>query len=454
MNLPIEIFYLLALLLVILLSFLVFKRPIYEAMFSGYLVMILLLGKPHLFFYYLLKPSTNTLFYAIIAFLSLAYIFTKTDVVRSIIDFLLALVGRFRGGAGYVSLLSSTFMAALSGTGPGNVAATGIFTIPTMIETGFPPALAASVEMSASSLGPMLPPSGTILLAFGVLETLYPGRYSLSKFWMVVWAVGLWFILQRFLSLYFLCRYYKVEPVAKEDTPKLGEVVAKGWKALLLPFIIFLPLYFDFKFSDGLITNRLGVDGAKAFSSSVILFTPGIAAVYALLISRKKINGLSPSNLIELFKDGVKEIVPVAATIYFAYAISDLFGDIDMGANLGAFLQGLGLAKFQLIIFFSLFMALLGMILPGSSLIAIFGLAIVASLESLGLSPIISAAVLPSLTGSLAGMTPPLALSLYAAMGIAGSSMRETSMLALFWVLWHLLVAILILLGFLPLVFS
>lgn len=446
---PVEFLYLLALLFVILISFILLKRPIYESMFTGFVVMVFLLKKKEDFFYYLIKPSTNTLFYAIVAFLSLAFILTKTQVVKSIIDMLLALVGRFSGGAGYVALFSSTFMAALSGSGPGNVAATGVFTIPTMIESGFPRALAATVEMSASSLGPMIPPSGTIILAFGVLDSLYPGLYSMSSFWVLVWAVGLWFILQRLITLFLLCKKYKVRPVDKDKIPSFKKVLKKDWKALLLPLLIFLPLYLDFRLERQIVA-RLGEVGAKAFSDSIILFTPGLAALYALVISWKKLKTQN-IKLTGLFIEAVETVVPVAATIYFAYSISNLFGDIDMGGTLRIYVESLSMTKLQLVILLPVFLTFLGMILPGSSIVAIFGGAVIASLAAVGINPLITAAVLPALTGSLAGMTPPLAIAMYAAMGIAGSGMKETSKLATIWVAFHLLVVILILLSWLPL---
>ena len=107
LGIPIELIYLFVLLLAIVISFVLLKRPIYEAMFIGYIVMIVVLGKYDKLIEYLVRPSTNTLFYAIVAFLSLAFIFSQTGVVTDIIDFILSLVGGFRGGAGYVSLLSS-----------------------------------------------------------------------------------------------------------------------------------------------------------------------------------------------------------------------------------------------------------------------------------------------------------------------------------------------------------
>lgn len=454
MGIPAELMYLFVLLITIVVVFILFKRPIYEAMFVGFIVMIFVLGQTDKFLHYLLSPSTNTLFYAIVAFLSLAFIFGQTNVVDVIIDFILSLVGRFRGGAGYVSLISSTFMAALSGTGPGNVAATGVFTIPAMIRTDFPRELAATVEMSASSLGPMIPPSGTILLAFGALDAVFPGQYEMANFWMAVWGVGIWFILQRFVTLYLFCLKYKVSPIPKEEIPGVGETFKRGWKALLVPVIIFLPLFLDFKFKDSFFTNRLGEAGAGAFSSSVILFTPGIAAIYSLIISRDHIEGgLNPKNLFNLFKKGIVQITPVAATVYFAYCISNLFGDAEVGAILGDYVASFNMSKMQLVIFFPVFTTFLGMILPGSSLIAIFGAGIVGALAAVGINPLLIAAILPAITGALAGMTPPLALAMYAAMGIAESKMKETSILALIWVFAHLVLTILLLGEFLPVPF-
>ena len=453
MAMPIELMYLFVLLVTILVIFLFYKRPIYEAMFIGFLVMVVALGRFDRFFHYLIVPSTNTLFYAIVAFLSLAFIFGETNVIKYVIDFILALVGRLRGGAGFVSLFSSTFMASLSGTGPGNVAATGVFTIPTMINTKFPPHLAATVEMSASSLGPAIPPSGTILLAFGVLDAIYPDVYPLSTFWMAAWGIGIWFVIQRIVTLYAFVKYYKVEAVPKDQIPSLKQTVKDGWKALLVPLIIFLPLFLDFQLKETFFTSRLGADGAAAMSSSVIQFTPGVAAIYAIFISRKEIGGLNPSNLFNLFKKGIAQIVPVAATVYFAYCLSTLFGEANMGSTIGEYIASFNMTKTQLAIFFPILTAFLGMFITGSAQVAIFGSMIVGTLAAVGVNPLLAAAMLPAITGSLEGMTPPLALAMYAAMGIAKSKMKETSILALIWVGAHLLFAILMLVGILPVPF-
>jgi C4-dicarboxylate transporter DctM subunit len=445
---PIELTYLAVLLVVICAMFIVFKRPIYEAMFVGYLVMIAITGEWSGLFTHLLKTSSNTLFYAIVAFLAVAQVFSNTKVIDSCIEVILSVFGRFGGGAGYVSLIGSTFMGALSGSGAGNVAATGVFTIPAMKKSGFPPHLAANVEMSASTMGNMIPPAGVITAAFLCLNGLYPDKYCMSNFWMLMWGVSLWFILQRVITLYFFCRYYKVKPMAKEDIPKLGETVKKGWKALLIPLVIFIPFYLDSKFKTTFFTARLG-DGASSMSSCILLFTPGLAALYALLIMRKKVN-VVPKVIANMFSKAVKSVVPICATIFFAYSISNLFETLKVGTTIGQYISSLGMSAWILALFIPLFTAVLGMVMPGSSQTAIFGGAIISIMVGAGANPFLIAAMLPVITGAMEGMTPPLALCMYTAMGIANSGIKETTKNCLVWVGLHYALSVLIMLGILP----
>lgn len=444
---PIEITYLLVLLGVITAVFVLLKRPIYEAMFVGYIVMVAITGQWSNIFKYIVQTSTNTLFYAIVAFLTAAQVFGYTKVIDKVITIILSIFGRFRGGAGYVALIASTFMGALSGSGAGNVAATGVFTIPAMKKSGFPSYLAANVEMSASSMGNMIPPAGVITAAFGTLVTFAP-EYTMSNFWLVVWGIALWFILQRAVTLYVFCRMYKVVPMTKGEIPKFGPAMRAGWASLLLAVIIFLPFFLDAQLKTTLFTARLGA-GANSMSSSVLLFTPGLAAIYVLLIAGNAVKRNLPAVAGVLSKT-VKAIVPVSATIFFAYCISNLFGSLNVGSTLGAFVTGWGLPFWALALLIPLFCALLGMIIPGSSQVAIFGTAMVSIMVGAGANPILIAAILPAITGAMEGMTPPLALCMYTAMGIAESPMKETTKNAMIWVMLHYVMSVLVILGILP----
>ena len=149
---PIEAWFIVALLAVIGVTFLVLKRPIYECMFYGYVLMVILTGEYASFFKHIEKTSTDTLFYSIIAFLVLAKILDATHAIDSVVNVIVAVFGRFRGGAAYTAVIGSTFMGALSGSGAGNVATTGVFTIPAMKKSGMPAHLAANIESACSTM--------------------------------------------------------------------------------------------------------------------------------------------------------------------------------------------------------------------------------------------------------------------------------------------------------------
>ena len=134
---PVELIYLVVLLITICIFFIVLKRPIYEGMLAGYIVMVAMTGQWGHIWDHVYATSTNTLFYAIVAFMVVAQIFTGTKVIDSCIEVVLSIFGRIKGGTGYVALLVSSFMGALSGSAAGNVAATGVFTIPAMKRSGF-----------------------------------------------------------------------------------------------------------------------------------------------------------------------------------------------------------------------------------------------------------------------------------------------------------------------------
>jgi len=445
---PIELIYLAVLLVTICVVFVPLKRPIYEAMLAGFVVMVAVTGQWGNALGYVAKTSTNTLFYAIVAFLVLAQLLDQTKVIDACIAIILSVFGRLRGGAGYVALTASAFMGALSGSGAGNVAATGVFTIPSMIKSGYPDYLAANISMASSTLGNCIPPSGVIVLSFGVVELLYPGQYSMSQFWLLMWGVSFWFILQRAVTIFVFCRKYNIQAIPADELPSLGESMRKGWRGILLPVVILLPFVLDALLKENLFLSRLG-KGASSLSGCVLLFTPGIAALYALLIADRGLK-ITPQKLAASLGKSVKGIVPVCATIFFAYCISNLFDAMNIGSAIGDLVSSWGLSKLMLVLIIPLFTAFLGMILPGSSQIAIFGGAFVTILAAAGVNPFLVAAMLPVITGAMEGMTPPLALCMYTAMGIAGSNMQETTKNCMVWVILHYVLAVAVLLGMLP----
>ncbi|HHT64523.1 MAG TPA: TRAP transporter large permease subunit [Clostridiales bacterium] len=452
--LPIEVFYLILVLAFVMLLFILFKRPIYETMFLAFCFSVVMTGKYNLFFKHLVFPATQSnLFYIIVSFLALAYILEKTKVVEKLIRIILAIFGGLPGGAGYVALFGSAALATMTGTGPGNVAATGVFTIPAMIKSGFSRELAATTEASCSMLGNQMGP-GLNLVGFGILAGLYPAaNYNLATFWIALWIVGGWLVVQRLITLIILCKREGVKPIPREERPRFREALKNGWDSLLLPLIILFPIIFSSQAS-GFIQARLGVDGEAAFSSIVLMFTVGVCTVYALITGRKKIaeseGAFNVKVVYNMFKNSLRTVVPVGATIYFAYAMSNVFKEVAMADAMQTWVTGLGLSKLGWTIVVVLFTGILGMVLPGSSQVALLGGAIISTGAAVGIDPFLVAAVMPAITGVMEGMTPPLALAMFTGMGIAKSEFWPTAKKQYIWVLGNIIATILLFMGILP----
>ncbi len=447
---PSAFLYLGILLAIVIVWFMIMKRPVYEAIFISFIVLLAVTNTWGDVWSYIDKSLSTSLLYSMTAFIAMSVILTKTKAIDSCIAIILAILGRVTGGAGYVSVIGSAFMGALSGSGPGNVMATGALTIPAMKKSGFPPELAANIESNASYMGNMIPPSSNIVAALGAYLALYPNSGMTSgQFWIVLWGVSVWFILQRVLMVYAFCKYYKVKPMAKEDLPDFKTVLKNGWTGLLIPVIILLPFLLDYLFKDNLFTARLGAVGAKGFSSSLLIFIPGIAALYALLISKDK-SYLKPSKLADAFAKSVKTIAPAVAVCVVGYMIGALFGSMDIAGEMEVFITSMKMGKLGMVIFICLFTCFLGMVIPGSSLVVIFGSVFITVLDSVGVNPLLAAAMLPCICGVMCGITPPLGLGMYAGMSLAESDFGKTFRNNLWWVAAQFIMEVVVLMGWLP----
>lgn len=447
---PSAFIYLGILLAVIVIWFMFLKRPIYEAILISFIVLLTVTGTWGNVGSYIETALNTSLLYSMTAFVAMSVILTKTKVVDSCIAIILSILGRIPGGAGYVSIIASAFMGALSGSGPGNVMATGSITIPAMKKSGFPPELAANVESNSSYMGNMIPPSSNIVAALGAYTALY-GESSMTtgQFWIILWGISIWFIAQRILTLLAFCKYYKVKPMAKEDLPTLKESLKVGWQGLLLPVIILLPFVLDYMFKETFFTERLGAAGAKALSSSLLIFIPGIATLFACLITKDK-KTVTPHKIAMMFAKGVKTIAPAVAVCIIGYMIGAMFADLNVSEEMQTFIEGVNFSKFGLVMFICLLTCFLGMVIPGSSLVVIFGPVFITTLASVGVNAALAAAMLPCICGVMCGITPPLGLGMYAGMSLAESDFSKTFKNNMFWVAGQFIMQVVVLMGWLP----
>lgn len=449
---PIELLYLGIVFAVAILGFTLLKRPLYECMLAAFLILVAITGTWSSIGSFMWDAMTESSLYVIIVFIISASLLSKTKVIDDFIAIILSVFGRLTGGAGYVAIIGSTYMGSLSGSGPGNVATTGVFTIPAMKRSGFPAHLAANVEAQSSTMGNMIPPAGMIATAFAILDKMYPGSYTISQYWLILWGIAVWFIVQRIITMFVMCKYYHVKPMKKEDIPSFRESVKNGWKAIFLPITVFLPFFLTSEF-EAFFTSRLGTAGAKALNNSLLLFIPALIVAVAILLSDKTTKkAMSLPNIYRSISGGMLKAVPTAALVLFAYFVSNVLETLGIEKAIGSLISDLHMSKLALCLLLPLFTAILGMLIPGSTQVKIFGGIIITVLAAAGVNPQLACAMLPCICGAMHGVTPPYCACVYTGMGIAEAELAPTIKNCLIWVLIHYLLSVVVMMGWLPII--
>ena len=155
-----------------------------------------------------------------------------SGVTDTIINMAKALVGHFKGGLAQVNIVASVFFAGVSGSATADTAALGSTLIPKMVEEGYDLDFAAAITVASSCVGPIIPPSITLVL-YGILAGEDVGK-------LLIAGIVPGIIIALFQMVY--THFYAVKmdyPSYPKATPReMGKAVTSGFSALMMPIII------------------------------------------------------------------------------------------------------------------------------------------------------------------------------------------------------------------------
>ena len=153
---------LIVILILLVLAFL--GIPIYIALGIGTLAALSVAGMPMLVLPQKLFAGMNSSSLLAIPFFILAGNIMSRSITTKLIDVANALIGWIQGSLGVVTVLASALFGAISGSGVATASAIGGITIPAMKREGYPATFAAAVSSISSILGPIIPPSITLIV--------------------------------------------------------------------------------------------------------------------------------------------------------------------------------------------------------------------------------------------------------------------------------------------------
>lgn len=358
---------------------------------------------------------------AIPAFILAGNIMEKGGITRDIIGIFRHAFGHIPGSLGLVTIFSCMFFAAISGSGPGTVAAIGAIMIPAMIRYGYPPAYAASVSATGGTLGVMIPPSNPLII-YGIIANV-----SIADLFAAGMIPGVMTAFMLAGVAYLLARRMGAVVEVDNDTPRVSiwRLVWKAKFALALPVLILGGIY------SGVFTP---------VEASVC------AVIYALVVSVVVYRELTWSALMEAFDGAIKLggalMIIVACSTVFATVITleripqsvlETFGGVTESAIV-------------ILLLICVFLIVIGTFMETISAIIILAPILVPLVVSFGIDPVHFGIIL-IVTIEIAFLTPPLGVNLFVASQIANIKFEKVAVAILPFV-FTLIVSMLIVIFF------
>ena len=293
------------------------------------------------------------------------------------IDIAYSLTGSRRGGPAKTAIVSSLLMGCISGSPVANVVTTGTFTIPLMKRAGYESEEACAVEAVASSGGQIMPP---VMGAAAFIMADYIG----IKYGQLCVAAFIPAMLY-YLALYFIVDFLSVKKnligLSKDQLPNILQVLPQG----------------------------------------AHLFIPIIVLIACLIY------GFSP---MKALKDGIVGAVPVAVSCAAAGIIVGIVGMTGLGVKFSSSLISLSHGNTLLaLLYTALASIILGCGLPTTAVYIILASMAAPALVQMGI-PVLSAHMFVFYFGCVSTITPPVALSAYAAAGIGNADQNKTGIKA------------------------
>ncbi|MEM7440621.1 MAG: TRAP transporter large permease [Pseudomonadota bacterium] len=151
---------------------------------------------------------------AIPFFMLAGELMNKGGITTRLVEFSQALMGHLRGGLAHVNILSSMLFAGLSGSAVADTSALGSMLIPAMEKQGYTRRFAAAVTAASSVIGPIIPPSGIMIIYAYVMGESVAALFLAGIVPGILVGVGLILVVRLMADRY--------------DLPKAERIVRKG----------------------------------------------------------------------------------------------------------------------------------------------------------------------------------------------------------------------------------
>lgn len=341
---------------------------------------------------------TGYILLAVPLFIVAANIMNAGSISDRLLDFCIALVGRFRGGMGYVNIAVSLIFAGMSGSAVADAAGPGKMIIGMMTKGGrYSRGYAAGITAASAVIGPIVPPSIPMVMYALISDT------SIGYLFLAGVVPGLLMALTLSVMNFMLAskaERVREEPVPLSDLPRRS---VRAFPVLMMPVILLGGIY----------------GGATTPTEAA-----AIAALYALLLAMVFYRQLSPRGLAKVFSESAEQAATVGLVIGAALIFNYIVAAERIPDALAAWMAGREIGPIEFMIGINILLLVLGMLLDGGTIILVVLPLFVPAAKALGIDPIHFGVV--AVVNTMIGLvTPPYGMLIFVINAVTGIPIRE-----------------------------
>jgi tripartite ATP-independent transporter DctM subunit len=327
---------------------------------------------------------------------------SKGGLSKKIVTFAETVVGPLRAGLGQAAVLSNIAFANVSGSSTAAAVAIGSILIPAMKDRGYKPGFAASLIASSGTIGPIIPPSMTMIV-YGAMAGVSIGGLFLAGIipgLMIGAAIMIVIYLHSFLPGFEELR----KTTGSISLIKILTAVRKVWVALLAPVIIL----------GGILTGVFTATEAGV-----------VACFYSFIVSFFVYRSVKISDLPKIIYNSAITSAMVVGIIAVAGALGWLLSYLDFNQVVLNMILGISNnpAVVMLILLFT--MMFLTMFIESLAVLVIMIPVITFIAEKFGFNPLHFGLLMVFAT-QIGATTPPVAVLLFVTTSIAKTPYDQT----------------------------
>ncbi len=335
---------------------------------------------------------------AVPLFIVAANIMNAGTVSDRLLQFCVALVGRFRGGLGHVNVVASIIFSGMSGSAIADAAGIGKVIIEMMTKGNrYTPGFAAAITAASATIGPIIPPSIPMVLYSLVSDA------SIGYLFLGGIIPGLLMGLVLMVMIVYKAKTLNLEAETPVPLRELPQVTLRAFPALMLPVILLFGIY----------------GGATTPTEAA-----AVAAAYALILTAFFYRSLNWKGLYQILLESARSSAAVGLVIGGALILNYIVASENIPNQLAGVLKEVDIDPLMFLLGINLLLLLLGCVLDATTLILVVIPLFIPSCRALGID-LVHFGVVVVVNSMIGLITPPYGILLFVINATTGIPLRS-----------------------------